>query len=423
MKNLPRFALTISAAALLAGCGGSQLPIGAPGAMLQSGATAERVRHSTAPLLPRTGPDGLFPVTQLTALNGKLYGTTQYGGAYCTKHIRRRAGLPGCGGSQAQPPISGPAAVPWYVRNGSIDRFISTPPLGLAPMTDMSTYKVSKGLLFVTDSDTFYQRVAVAVYDAKDDNPEPIATITSDVSAPAGDCIDGDGTLYVLNEGVNSNGWVSEYPIGKTKPLKIITNGINGPAFCAIDGQGNLWMTNNGGAHNVTEYLKGATEPHLTITKGLISPIGITFDHEGNLFVANHVLYGTTNVQVYPPGKKSPSRTITDGITWPVGIAVDVKGTLYVTNDNGLSSPCNVEEYRAGESHPFVAITDEINGPTAVTFNKKGRLYEVNGGTQGCSGPWPAILEFRPGSRKPSQRMITAYYAALGVAYYPALLP
>jgi hypothetical protein len=33
MTALGRFALAISAAALLAGCGGSQPPIGAPGAM------------------------------------------------------------------------------------------------------------------------------------------------------------------------------------------------------------------------------------------------------------------------------------------------------------------------------------------------------------------------------------------------------
>ena len=38
MGNLSRFALMIGATALFAGCGGSQPPIGTPGAMAQSSA-------------------------------------------------------------------------------------------------------------------------------------------------------------------------------------------------------------------------------------------------------------------------------------------------------------------------------------------------------------------------------------------------
>lgn len=95
--DLGRYVGGFALVALLAGCGGSQTPIGAPGVMPQTHASAERVRHNTAPLVPGTGSDGLFPVTQMVALNGKLYGTTQYGGAYCAKHIRPRGGLPGCG--------------------------------------------------------------------------------------------------------------------------------------------------------------------------------------------------------------------------------------------------------------------------------------------------------------------------------------
>jgi hypothetical protein len=340
-------------------------------------------------------------------------------GRYALSSCVALAMLAGCGGSQ--PPIGAPGAVPQHVRNAATTRFFAAAPVHLQRVADSSGYKVSKSLLFVTDSDTFYSNVAVAVYDVKDNSSKPIATITTNVSAPGGDCIDRDGTLYVLNAGVNSNGWVSEYPLGKTKPSSIITNGINGPAFCAIDGHGNLWVTNFQGP-NVTEYLKGTTEPHRTITNGLTDADGIAIDRGGNLYVGNLQPYGTSDVQVYAPGHKIPSRTITDGVTWPVGIAVDAKGTLYVTNDN---EPCNVEEYLSGQSEPYREITKDIDGPTALAFAKNNWLYEVNEGTQGCTsnGPWPVILEFRPGSRKPLKKIITAYYDATGVAYYPPLLP
>jgi hypothetical protein len=283
-------------------------------------------------------------------------------------------------------------------------------------------YKVTGPLLYVANAD-LPPDSHVTIYDAAINNPSPIATITDDVTDPAGDCIDRDGTLYVANEGINSAGWISEYLLGETKASKVITKGINGPAFCAIDSQGNLWVTNLN-LNNVTEYLKGSSKPHMTITNGLTYADGIAIDHAGNLYVGNlNLATGNPNVQVYPPGKKSPSRTITDGITWPVGIAVDASGTLYVTNDN---APCNVEEYRAGQSHPFQTITDKIDGPTALTFNRKGRLFESNEGQDGCQndGPYPVILEFRPGSVEPSRKEVTnGLRYPEGLAYYPPLLP
>jgi len=68
---LSRFALNMSvAAALLTGCGGSQPPIGAPGAMPQSdamGPSSYEVLYSFRGL-----PDGSSPVASLIELNGTL---------------------------------------------------------------------------------------------------------------------------------------------------------------------------------------------------------------------------------------------------------------------------------------------------------------------------------------------------------------
>lgn len=308
--------------------------------------------------------------------------------------------LAGCGGSQS--PISAPGAMPSLTDASHI-------------IVDPG-YKVSSGLLYVALSGPRSPSNKVQIYNTRAKNPTPIASITEGVEEPESVCLDGDGTLYV----VNGPGWVSEYALGKTRPFQTITQGINLPAFCAVDGSGNLWVTNIDGP-DVVEYLKGAATPHTTITEGIIYPVGIAIDHAGNMYVANHELNGTTNVQVYPQGSKSPSRTITDGIKWPIGIAVDANATLYVTN---FAPPGSVQEYRAGHSHPYRAITKEMNGPSAVTFAPSGRMYLTNTETQGGSGPAPAILEFRSGSIKPSKKMITDGLAfPVGSAYYPALLP
>lgn len=270
------------------------------------------------------------------------------------------------------------------------------------------SYSYSFPLLYVAN----WSPSTVQVYDARSNNPSPIATISDGIDFPTGDCIDAAGTLYVANEPAGGLGSISEYAAGKTKPFQMITEGINSPVFCTIDGEGNLWVTNIG-AGNVTQYLKGSTKPHAVITNGLSSPNGLAIDNSGSLYVANGPSDTTINVQVYAHGSKSPTRTITDGVTSPVGITVDGKGTLYITNIDEN----NVEEYPAGKSHPDQAITENMNAPAGVTVNKKGRLYVSNYVNN-------VIVEFAPGSITPSKRTITKeLYTPEGSAYYPPLIP
>jgi sugar lactone lactonase YvrE len=291
---------------------------------------------------------------------------------------------------------------------------LSSPSSLLPKSAHASDSKASGPLLYVTNYTADYNDVKV--YDAAAKDPSPMEVISADLSGPAGDCIDGGGTLYVTNEPAGA-GWVTEFPDGKAKPSKIIKKGINTPAFCAIDGNGNLWVTNIGG-QNVTEYEKGSTKPRTIITKGLFYPEGIAIDYSGNMYVANHYTEGTKsfapgNVVVYPAGGKSPSRTITDGVTSPCGIAVDANGTLYVTNN----TENDVTEYVYGESQPYQTITEDVNDPVAVTVNKAGWLYVTNFGNN-------VVIEFPPNSLKPSRRQISkGLYTPSGTAYFPPILP
>lgn len=289
--------------------------------------------------------------------------------------------LAGCGGSQTP---------------------IATP---LQSLAKPSSYAHSGPLLYVSNGGDAHD---ITVYRASAKDPSSIETISSGLQFPLGVCLDGQGTLYA----VDNDGWVAEYAAGRTKPSKIITQGINTPGFCAIDSEGNLWVTNLGGP-NVTEYLNGSTKPHMVLTKGLHTPDGIAIDHSGNMYISNGS-YGPYNVVVYPPNGKSPSRTITDGVTGPVGLTVDAHGTLYVANE----PQSNVEEYRFGKSHPYRTITVGLDHPVSVTVNKNGYLYVTN---YQNSGP---VVEFAPGSITPSDRKISkGLYEPWGTAYSPPLLP
>jgi uncharacterized repeat protein (TIGR03803 family) len=89
---LRRGTVSLSAAALLSACGGSQPPIGAPGAMPQTSAIATHADRTHYKVLYSFGalPDGSDPRASLIDVRGTLYGTTTVGGSSSSCQ-------PGCG--------------------------------------------------------------------------------------------------------------------------------------------------------------------------------------------------------------------------------------------------------------------------------------------------------------------------------------
>jgi uncharacterized repeat protein (TIGR03803 family) len=84
-KEFTGYLLSISvAAALLGGCGESQPPVGAPGAMIPSRAidlnTLTRSTKETIIYSFAGGTDGAYPVAAPISIDGELYGTTSIGG-------------------------------------------------------------------------------------------------------------------------------------------------------------------------------------------------------------------------------------------------------------------------------------------------------------------------------------------------------
>jgi hypothetical protein len=64
---------------------------------------------------------------------------------------------------------------------------------GMKRSAVIPTYEVSGPLLYVVSFDETL--TPLAIYNAKADDPEPIATISKDIDNSSGACIDGDGTL------------------------------------------------------------------------------------------------------------------------------------------------------------------------------------------------------------------------------------
>jgi uncharacterized repeat protein (TIGR03803 family) len=82
--GLNRYALVVGlGSALLAGCGGAQPPIGAPGMPPQVPALAAQADNTNYKIVYSFGPapDGSDPEASLIDVGGTLYGTTAYGGA------------------------------------------------------------------------------------------------------------------------------------------------------------------------------------------------------------------------------------------------------------------------------------------------------------------------------------------------------
>ncbi|MGA8661513.1 MAG: hypothetical protein WB644_04355, partial [Candidatus Cybelea sp.] len=233
--DLSRYALSCATAAMLAGCGGSQPPIGAPGAMpLQTSelrAASQSLGYKvTAPLLYATNV-GTFNVTVYPA--------------------------------KASDP---------------------------APLATISnTIEVPVGDC-IDDQGTLYVANNAASGGWVSEYPlgktTPSRMITDGVSEPLYCAIDAKGNLWVTNAGGPN---VTEYLKGSGKPHTVIASGLTDPEGVAIDRSGNLYVGNGPGAvqQNVQVYAPGSKTPSRTITNGVTSPTGLAVDSSEILYVPN----------------------------------------------------------------------------------------------------------------------------------------
>ncbi len=219
----------------------------------------------------------------------------------------------------------------------------------------------SQGNLYVANAGACYPNDTVNVYAPGQ------TTASRTVTLPGGECkpfavaVDGQNNLFAITQTFTGHaGSVYEYAPGQTTPSRTITTNRN-PIALALDGNGNLYVLNNGITSSgedssVAVYEPGETTPARTIA-GFQSALADATDSAGNLYVADteHNV-----VKVYAAGSNSLARTLPAAS--PGALAFDPYGNLYVLNQqNGT-----VTVFDSNSATPILTIDSQINVPTAI---------------------------------------------------------
>jgi uncharacterized repeat protein (TIGR03803 family) len=397
VRTLTQSTLTISlAAALLVGCGGSQPPISAPGAVPQASALAGRTTSTNYKVLYSFGkiPDGSYPTASLIDMGGTLYGTTAGGGSNSC-------------GYYPYSPYNGCGTVFSITQSGTekvLYRFGSAPD-GSVPRASLLDVG---GTLYGT---TAYGGPYTCGYD---EQPFSCGTVFSVATS---------GTEKVLHS--FGSGYDGRYPVAGLIKVK-----------------GTLYGTTSGGGANFCFY----TSNILCGTVFSITPRGtekvlysFSYRHHPNrpsdsLIDVGGTLYGTTQ-----SGGKHRFGTVfsitiggrlkvlhefgsgTDGNS-PHASLIDVGGTLYGTTENGGANMCGSsrDHYTCGTVfsitpggtekvlHSFGSGSDGYS-PVAGLIEVNGTLYGTtsSGGGHGCGtvysvttdGTEQVLHSFRSSSR------------------------
>jgi uncharacterized repeat protein (TIGR03803 family) len=394
MLALKRYVFSICATALLAGCGGSQPPIGAPGAMPQSlsiagpASSEYRVLHR---FQRRNG--GSDPFAPLADVNGTLYGTTSTGGLYGDGTVFSVSTL-------------GLEKTLYSFRGSPYDG--STPSAGLADVNGTlygttvngglnnhcAYYKNHSGCGTVFSITTSGQENVIYAFQGGSDGANPFAGMT-----------DVNGLLY----GTTSSTVYSVSTSGVETVLHTfaggISDGANPSADYLLDVKGTLYGTTLAGG---------------TSGDGVVFSITTSGDEKvlynftggsdgwrpsGGLIGVHGTLYGTTAwgggsgclndgcgtvYSITTKGKEHVLYRFNDGSggAWsPVGGLTEVSGKLYGTTLYGGSASCKSKGgYQCGTVysvnmsgaehvlHSFAGGSDGAN-PVAHLLDVTGTLY------------------------------------------------
>jgi uncharacterized repeat protein (TIGR03803 family) len=356
--SLGQYALSSGVAvAMLAGCGGSQPPIGAPGAVPQTSSTYRVVYRFN-----RTQGGG-NPEGSLINVGGMLYGTTRFGGGgTCSISYART----GCGTVYRLDPQSGKKKLLYAFRGGSSD--------GAYPNGDLIA---ANGMLYGTAEyggggcvwgcgtvfsvSTTGKESMLHSFDSKDDGQVPLAGL-----------IDVDGTFYGTTAG-----------------------GGSGSCTC-----GTVYTISTSGSEKIL-YSFGAKPDGEYPWAGLIDVKGTLY---GTTWAGGSSDYGTV-YSITTAGLEKVLHSFTsspDGAS-PTGGLIDVSGTLYGTTPAGGDKTC----YEVGQTacgvvysittagkekvvYTFIPTNNFGGGayPAAALINVNGVMYgtaPVGGNGTGCN--------------------------------------
>ncbi|MGA2760119.1 MAG: choice-of-anchor tandem repeat GloVer-containing protein [Candidatus Cybelea sp.] len=358
MRIFVRFALSIGAVSLFAGCGGSSPPIDTPATDIRTSRSDGIPRSATSSsyrVLYRFNryPNGAFPMAGLIDVKGTLYGTTQKGGKAC--HVRSF----GCG-------------VIFSIATSGVEHSIYSFDTWQAGAYPQARLIDVKGTLYGT---TYQGGIGVGtVYSISKAGTETVLhsfQTGSDGAYPEAPLLDVDGTFYgtTLGGGARNDG-------------------------------GTVYSISASGLHTVLYKFKGAPDGN---------------NPTGGLINVNGTMYGTTPFggsstacdpygcgTVYSITRSGVEKVLyrfaggSDG-SEPKGDLIDVSGTLYGTTVGGGTAVCYGHPTRgcgtvfsittSGQEKVLYSFTGGSDGeaPQAGLINVNGTLYGTTSeGGGGC---------------------------------------
>jgi sugar lactone lactonase YvrE len=356
---LVRFTLSAGmAAALLAGCGGSPPPIGAPGAMPQG-----HIQRAKSFLYVGNafGSGSTFVVYLLRGSqplrqikrdwNVYAIAIDPWGDVYTTD------GMPSGGQIIA------------YTRGGRSTL------LAINDDADSPLAFDGSGNLYVDD------QVFIREYKAR--STKLLRSFGLDAYNVDALAFDNAGNLYAAQlsrlESGGGKGLVKVYPPGKDQPSRKITKGISAPVAMIFDADGNLYVANCPGCYYgksrgwVAEYPPGGSAPLRVLKSGIYNPTALALGNNGQLFVANRPSRSGGDseagwIAVYRSSGGKPLRRITDGTEGVASMAVDADGYLYAANSWKAKNAILV--FTPDGSRLVRKITDGVHTPAAIAITE-----------------------------------------------------
>jgi hypothetical protein len=316
---LSRYALSASVVALLPGCGGSQPPIGTPGAMRQSRAIATHAPRGGSWMLPEARVDDLLYVSNTHTVTiysypkGRLEGTIRFGylpGGECvdstgdifvtnldTGQIFEYAH----GENKPLKVLRSPGADPLGCSVDPTTGNLAVSSLGFGSSGSIGIYKHARGTPKIYQ-DTAFQQYWYCGYDAA-------------------------GNLYVDGQNASSTFEFAELPRGRHHLKSIALNqSIGWPGGVRWDGK--YVVVGDQNIAVVYQFVikgnTGAKAGSTSLGGSDVSGVG-DFDILGSRLIApNHCTGSCTgNVLFYRyPAGGLPTKTIAKGVRYPVGLAV-----------------------------------------------------------------------------------------------------
>jgi hypothetical protein len=298
MGNLARFALIVGAAGLFAGCGGSQPPTGAPGAMPRSrtAAIATHAKHGGSWMLPEAKSRGLLYVSQDGGSYVSIYSYPQGE----PEGVLDTPGWGLCSDAKRVFVTDYPISVIYEYAHGGIKT--------LRKLKDGDEEPFSCAVDPATGNLAVISGEAVAIFAGGKGSPK---TFSESGIGLAADCYDDNGNLFV--DGMNDSGEFAllELPKGGKTFIDITVNQyIGGPGPVQWDGR-----------YLAIGYPQANLIYQFSIEKSRGKEVGYTYLRtkdggvyswliEGGTVIGSSVAANNTYVWKYPRGG-SPIKTLT----------------------------------------------------------------------------------------------------------------